>query len=52
MDPQKLVRILTVFTTFQCQLLVTLELLLNDHKRIEHTTFDSRHRVRQLAYFD
>ncbi|KAL0560650.1 hypothetical protein IC582_001059 [Cucumis melo] len=30
---------------------MTLELLLNDRKRIEHTSFDSRHRVRQLAYF-
>ncbi|KAL4028508.1 hypothetical protein IC575_011705 [Cucumis melo] len=51
MDPQELVMILTVFTTSQRQLLLTLELLLNDHKRIKHTSFDSRHRIRQLAYF-
>ncbi|KAL0552010.1 hypothetical protein IC582_011103 [Cucumis melo] len=45
------VMILTVFTTSQRQLLLTLELLLNDHKRIKHTSFDSRRRIRQLAYF-
>ena len=51
MDPQELVTILTVFTTFQRQLLLTLESLLNDRKRIENTSFDSRYRIRQLAYF-
>ncbi|KAL0543815.1 hypothetical protein IC582_018920 [Cucumis melo] len=55
MDPQELVTILTVFTTSQRPLLLTLELLLNDHKKIKHTSFDSRHCIRhcirQLAYF-
>lgn len=51
MDPQDIDTILTVFTTSRCQLLMTLKLLVNDHKRIQHTPLDTRHRIRQLMYF-
>ncbi|KAL0534215.1 hypothetical protein IC582_028503 [Cucumis melo] len=35
----------------QRQILLTLELLMNDNRRITYTPSDTRHRIRQLAYF-
>ncbi|KAA0054851.1 retrotransposon protein [Cucumis melo var. makuwa] len=52
MDQQTLLGVLTAFTLVQRQILLTLELLMNDNRRITHTPFDTRHRIRQLAYFD
>ncbi|KAL0546651.1 hypothetical protein IC582_016563 [Cucumis melo] len=51
MDQQTLVGVLTVFTMAQCQILLTLEALMNDNKRLVQTSYDTRHRIRQLAYF-
>ncbi|TYK25944.1 retrotransposon protein [Cucumis melo var. makuwa] len=51
MDQQTLLAVLTAFTLAQCQMLLMLELLMNDSRRITHTPFDTRHRIRQLAYF-
>ncbi|KAL0554552.1 hypothetical protein IC582_008475 [Cucumis melo] len=51
MDQQTLLGVLTAFTLVQRQILLTLELLMNDNRRITHTPFDTRHRIRQLAYF-
>ncbi|KAL0561138.1 hypothetical protein IC582_001558 [Cucumis melo] len=51
MDQQTLLGVLTAFTLTQRQIFLTLELLMNDNRRITHTSFDTRHRIRQLAYF-
>ncbi|KAA0059045.1 retrotransposon protein [Cucumis melo var. makuwa] len=32
-------------------MLLTLEVLMNDNKRLPHALYDTRHRIRQLAYF-
>ncbi|KAA0060298.1 retrotransposon protein [Cucumis melo var. makuwa] len=49
MDPQNLAAILTVFTVFQHQLLLTLEALMNNNKRLTHAPYDTRHRIRQAC---
>ncbi|TYK11177.1 retrotransposon protein [Cucumis melo var. makuwa] len=51
MDSKDIARILTAFIVSQCQLLMILELLMNDQKRLPQTPYDTRHRIRQLAYF-
>ncbi|KAA0050301.1 retrotransposon protein [Cucumis melo var. makuwa] len=51
MNQQTLLGVLTVFTLAQRQILLTLELLMNYNRRITHTPSDTRHRIRQLAYF-
>ncbi|KAL0558899.1 hypothetical protein IC582_003482 [Cucumis melo] len=51
MDQQTLFAILTTFMLAQRQMLLTLELLMNDSRRITHTPSDTCHRIRQLAYF-
>ncbi|KAL0549973.1 hypothetical protein IC582_014468 [Cucumis melo] len=51
MDQQTLLGVLTAFTLAQRQILLTLELLMNDNRCITHTPSDTRHRIRQLAYF-
>uniref|UniRef100_A0A9I9ED80 Secreted protein n=2 Tax=Cucumis melo TaxID=3656 RepID=A0A9I9ED80_CUCME len=51
MNQQTLLGILTAFTLAQRQILLTLELLMNDNRCITYTPSDTRHRIRQLAYF-
>ncbi|KAL4028472.1 hypothetical protein IC575_011669 [Cucumis melo] len=51
MDQQTLIGVLTAFTLAQRQILLTLELLMNNNKRLLHTPSDTRHRIRELAYF-
>ncbi|KAL4035760.1 hypothetical protein IC575_004467 [Cucumis melo] len=51
MDEQTLIGVLTAFTLAQRQILLTLELLMNNNKRLPHTSPDTRHRIRELAYF-
>ncbi|KAL0533791.1 hypothetical protein IC582_028062 [Cucumis melo] len=51
MDQQTLLGVLTVFTMAQRQMLLTLEALMNDNKRLPQTPYDTRHRIRQLVYF-
>ncbi|KAA0058874.1 retrotransposon protein [Cucumis melo var. makuwa] len=51
MDEQTLIGVLTAFTSAQRQILLTLELLMNNNKRLPHTPPDTRHRIRELAYF-
>ncbi|KAL0540134.1 hypothetical protein IC582_024364 [Cucumis melo] len=51
MDEQDIGSLLIAFITSQCQLLLSLELFLNNNKRITHVPPDIRHRIRQLAYF-
>ncbi|KAL0556367.1 hypothetical protein IC582_004880 [Cucumis melo] len=51
MDQQKLLGVLTVFTLAQRQILLTLKLLMSDNRRITYTPSDTRHRIRQFAYF-
>ncbi|KAL0549669.1 hypothetical protein IC582_014156 [Cucumis melo] len=51
MDQQTLLVVLIAFTLAQRQMLLTLELLKNNSRRITHTPSDTRHRIRQLAYF-
>ncbi|KAL4011413.1 hypothetical protein IC575_028471 [Cucumis melo] len=51
MDQQTLIGVLTTFTLAQCQMLLTLELLMNNNKRLPHTPSDTRHIIRELAYF-
>ncbi|KAA0064063.1 putative nuclease HARBI1 [Cucumis melo var. makuwa] len=51
MDQQTLLGVLTAFTFVHRQMLITLELLMNENKRLPQTSFDTRHRIRQLAYF-
>ncbi|KAL4028648.1 hypothetical protein IC575_011849 [Cucumis melo] len=51
MDQQTLLGVLTAFTLAQRQILLTLELLMNDNRRITYTSSDTRHRIRQLVYF-
>uniref|UniRef100_A0A9I9EEC9 DUF8040 domain-containing protein n=1 Tax=Cucumis melo TaxID=3656 RepID=A0A9I9EEC9_CUCME len=51
MDQQTLIGVLTAFTLVQCQILLTLKLLMNNNKRLPHTPSDTRHRIRELAYF-
>ena len=41
----------SAFTITQRQMLMTLEALLNDHKRITQILVDTRNRIRHLAYF-
>ncbi|KAL4018598.1 hypothetical protein IC575_022198 [Cucumis melo] len=51
MDQQTLLGVLITFTLVQRQILLTLELLMNDNRRITYTPSDTCHRIRQLAYF-
>ncbi|KAL0549983.1 hypothetical protein IC582_014478 [Cucumis melo] len=51
MDQQTLIGVLTAFTLAQRQILLMLELLMNDNKRLPHTPSDTRHRIKELAYF-
>ncbi|KAL0551971.1 hypothetical protein IC582_011064 [Cucumis melo] len=51
MDQETLLGVLTAFTMAQRQMLLTLEALMNDNKRLPQTPYDTRHRIRQLAYF-
>ncbi|KAL4013676.1 hypothetical protein IC575_025857 [Cucumis melo] len=51
MDQQTLFGVLTAFTLAQPQILLTLELLMNNNKRLPHTPSNTRHRIRELAYF-
>ncbi|KAA0067645.1 retrotransposon protein [Cucumis melo var. makuwa] len=51
MDQQTLLGVLTVFTLAQRQMLLTLELLMDNNKRLPHTPSNTRHRIRQLMYF-
>ncbi|KAL0536146.1 hypothetical protein IC582_025084 [Cucumis melo] len=51
MDEQTLIGVLTAFTLAQRQILLTLELLMNNNKRLPHTPPDTRHRIREFAYF-
>ncbi|KAL0550164.1 hypothetical protein IC582_014667 [Cucumis melo] len=51
MDQQTLLGVLTAFTMAQRQMLLTLEALLNDNKCLPQTPYDTRHKIRQLAYF-
>ncbi|KAL0556206.1 hypothetical protein IC582_004716 [Cucumis melo] len=51
MDEQTLIGVLTAFTLAQRQILLTLELLMNNNKRLPHTPPDTRHRIKELAYF-
>ncbi|KAL0539423.1 hypothetical protein IC582_023635 [Cucumis melo] len=51
MDEHELASIVNAFIASQRQLLLMLELLKNDTKRITHIPYETRHRIRQLAYF-
>ncbi|KAL0544083.1 hypothetical protein IC582_019194 [Cucumis melo] len=51
MDEHEFTSILNAFLASQRQLLLMLELLNNDTKRITHISHETRHRIRQLAYF-
>ncbi|KAL0533731.1 hypothetical protein IC582_027774 [Cucumis melo] len=51
MDPQSLLGVLTAFTRVQRQMLLTLEVLVNDNKRLPYASYDTRYRIRQLMYF-
>ena len=51
MDPKSTCTILTMFTIVQRQLLLILEVLKNDNKWVTHTPYETRHQIRQLAYF-
>ncbi|KAL4032420.1 hypothetical protein IC575_005493 [Cucumis melo] len=51
MDEYELASILTTFLTSQHQLLLMLEWLHNDTKRITHVPYETSIRIRQLAYF-
>ncbi|KAA0049910.1 retrotransposon protein [Cucumis melo var. makuwa] len=51
MDQETLLGVLTAFTMAQRQMLLTLKALMNDNKRLPQTPYDTRHRIRQLAYF-
>ncbi|KAA0042481.1 putative nuclease HARBI1 [Cucumis melo var. makuwa] len=51
MDQQTILGVLIAFTLKQRKMLLTLELLMNDNKRLPQTPYDTRHRIRQLAYF-
>ncbi|KAL4017996.1 hypothetical protein IC575_021583 [Cucumis melo] len=51
MDQQTLLGVLTAFTLAQRQILLMLELPMNDNRHIIYTPSDTRHRIRQLAYF-
>lgn len=51
MDLSELAAILTLFTVPQRQLLMTLDDLLNDHKRLTQILCDTRNRIKHLEYF-
>ncbi|KAL0551175.1 hypothetical protein IC582_010261 [Cucumis melo] len=51
MDEHEFASLLNVFITAQHQLVLILELLNNDTKRIMHIPHDTRHKIRQLVYF-
>ncbi|KAL0546010.1 hypothetical protein IC582_015914 [Cucumis melo] len=51
MDEHELASIVNASIASQRQLLLMLELLKNDTKRITHIPYETRHRIRQLAYF-
>ena len=51
MSLENIATILIVFTVSQRQLLMTLDELLKDNKRLTYTPYEIRHRIRQLAYF-
>ncbi|KAA0033883.1 putative nuclease HARBI1 [Cucumis melo var. makuwa] len=42
MDPQSLLGVLTAFTRVQRQMLLTLEVLVNDNKRLPYASYDTR----------
>ncbi|KGN58575.2 hypothetical protein Csa_001381, partial [Cucumis sativus] len=50
-DPKNICIILTVFIVTECQLFLILEALKNDNKRVTHIPYETRHQIRQLAYF-
>ncbi|KAL4038826.1 hypothetical protein IC575_002457 [Cucumis melo] len=51
MDQQTILGVQTAFTLAQRQMLLTLELLMNENKRLPQTPYNTRHGIRQLAYF-
>ncbi|KAA0066270.1 retrotransposon protein [Cucumis melo var. makuwa] len=51
MDPQEIAAVVSAFTITQRQMLLILEALLNDNKRITHISTDTRHWIRHLTYF-
>ncbi|KAL0540971.1 hypothetical protein IC582_020997 [Cucumis melo] len=51
MDQQTILGFLTAFTLAQRKKLLTLGILMNDNKCLPKTPYDTRHRIRQLAYF-
>ncbi|KAA0048149.1 putative nuclease HARBI1 [Cucumis melo var. makuwa] len=51
MDPHEIAAVLSAFTIAQRQMLLILEALLHDNKRITHIPVDAGHRIRQLTYF-
>ncbi|TYK22667.1 retrotransposon protein [Cucumis melo var. makuwa] len=51
MDEHELASIVNAFIASQRQLLLMLELLKNDTKRITHIPYETKHRIRQLTYF-
>ncbi|TYK04902.1 putative nuclease HARBI1 [Cucumis melo var. makuwa] len=51
MNQEDIVTKLIMFKSSKRQLLVTLDLLMNDNKRIQHTPFDTRHIIGESAYF-
>ncbi|KAL0550222.1 hypothetical protein IC582_014726 [Cucumis melo] len=51
MDEHEFALLLNAFITSQRQLLLMSNMLNNDTKRITHIPRDTRHRIRQLAYF-
>ncbi|KAL0549830.1 hypothetical protein IC582_014319 [Cucumis melo] len=51
MDEYELASVLTAFLTSQRQLLLMLKWLQNETKRITHVPYETRNKIRQLAYF-
>ena len=51
MDNQNIRTILSVFTSTHNQLVLLLDALMNDNKRVTHTPYQIRHQIRQLSYF-
>ena len=51
MDNQNIRTILAVFTSTHNQLILLLDALMNDNKRVTHTPYEFKHQIRQLSYF-
>ena len=51
MDNQNIRTILAVFTSTHNQLILLLDALMNDNKRVTHIPYEFRHQIRQLSYF-